>query len=69
MSHLDSIKEVYDKVGIDYVVRTKSNERGIWSYLFLCNKNSAAIYETEDLDRLCRLERFMEFKDGSIASY
>lgn len=65
MNHLDTIKDAYDKCGILYVVRRSDD----WSYLFLCNKRTAEEYRTADLETLLRNESFMEFLDGTLASY
>lgn len=65
MTHIDIIKEAYDKVGITYVVR----EDGEYKYLLLCNEKTAKEYLTTDLDTLLRQESFMEFENGKLASY
>lgn len=73
MNHLQTVTEAYDKCGIEYVLRSKWVEhydgKNKYTYLFLCSARTKMRYEQDDLDFLCRTESFMEFRDGSVASY
>lgn len=63
-SHLETIREAYDRCGVEYVVR----ERGEWTYLFYCNSVTRLEFEQADLDDLCRTAQFSEFRGGAISS-
>jgi hypothetical protein len=69
MSHLEIIQKAYDEVGIIYVVKSKLDNNGEWSYLFLTNESERRRIESTDLVYLLRAKRFMEFLDGELASY
>jgi hypothetical protein len=71
MSHLDIIKEAYDRCGIAYVVRVNPSPLtdGEWCYLFLSGPNKMDELKTADLDYLMRKWDFMEFNNGEIVSY
>ncbi len=65
MTHLDIIKEAYDKVGIVYVVK----ERGEYQYLFRTGEYKKQEFEDTSCDILIRQNDFIEFHNGSIVSY
>lgn len=69
-THLEVIQEAYDAVGVNYVIRyEKDEENTLMSFLFLTNEKKRSELEKEDLDYLCRNKNFIEFSDGTIASY
>jgi hypothetical protein len=67
MTHLETICQAYNTVGIGYVLR--DGDDGGYTYLFLCNEKFRRQYQTADLEELLRTRSFMEFKDGMLASY
>lgn len=69
MSHLDIIRDAYDRVGILYVVRTVPRSGGKRSYLFLATEEEREELETGELACLLVSERWMEFEDGELASW
>lgn len=74
MTHLEIIKEAYDKCGIKYIVRESRSDYDdiLYSYLFLVgdiSQERREYFERNDLDRLLALEDFMEFENGKIASF
>lgn len=66
MTDLKVIKIAYKKVGIDFQIRM----RGAYTYLFLVDDydNPDDIIEG-DIDLLCRTRKYLEFKNGKLASY
>jgi hypothetical protein len=77
MTHLEIITLAYDRCGILYVVREGENDEyelkegtpPQWQYLFLCNRYTKEYHRVENLDILLADKKFIEFKDGLIASY
>jgi hypothetical protein len=73
MSHLEIIKEAYDKCGINYFVKD-DEEDADWQYLVYMSEGKYACSK-QDYERMTRKEvirearKFMEFYKGDIASY
>lgn len=68
MTHLDIIKEAYDKCGISYKVFTNEVSPA-YQYLIFMGYNTEQYEGLSASEALRKCRTFMEFYNGKIASY
>lgn len=66
MTHLDIIKEAYDKVGILYVVEEWGKG---WHYLIMCSDDDKKSHETMGWSLMGGGRKSIEFHDGKVSNY
>ena len=73
MNYLEKLKAAYDDIGIEYNAGAERLCDDVYHYLFIGTYRNIlhpdATFESADLDFLTNTSKFIEFKNGKLASY